>query len=78
MVRFFIENGVDVNATDKFGNTPLQFAAAAGNLPMVKLLLAKGANADAAVTDSVKVKKGPIGLNHHLAECSPRRLVRPS
>jgi hypothetical protein len=31
---------------------------------MVKLLLAKGANVNAATTDALKVRKGPIGLNH--------------
>lgn len=39
-VREYIELGVDVNATDEFGRTPLMLAARARNLAMVKILLA--------------------------------------
>src|SRR3989442_1151138 len=35
-----------------------------GNLAMVKLLLAKGADVNAATLDAIPVRKGPIGLNH--------------
>ncbi len=43
-VRSAIEAGADLNQTNKGGNTPLMSAAAQGSLPMVKLLLEKGAD----------------------------------
>ena len=59
-----MEKGVDVNAATRRGDTALHFAAGAGNLAMVKLLLAKGADVNAATLDAIPVRKGPIGLNH--------------
>lgn len=47
-IRTVIEAGVDVNAADRAGITPLMMAAGwNGNLDAVKLLLAKGANVNA-------------------------------
>jgi ankyrin repeat protein len=64
MVRLLAEQGADINAATPSGDTPLHFAASVGNVAMVKLLLGKGANVNAATTDAVKVKKGPVALNH--------------
>ena len=41
-----IKSGADPNKPDETGSTPLLAACRWGNIPMVKLLLANGANAD--------------------------------
>lgn len=43
-IRRLLDSGVDVNATNKHGWTPLMLAAGSGNLPILKLLLSKGAD----------------------------------
>lgn len=43
-VEKLILSGVDVNEGDEQGWTPLNFAAGEGNLPLVKLLIEKGAD----------------------------------
>lgn len=42
-----VENGVDVEAIDDEGRTPLMMAANRNNLPLVKFLLSKGADVNA-------------------------------
>ncbi len=42
-VQFLIEEGLDVNAVDSYGYTPLIFAVRQQNLPAIKLLLENGA-----------------------------------
>lgn len=44
MLRLLIEEGADVNATDRYGRTALMHAAAAGHLEAVELLLEHGAH----------------------------------
>lgn len=39
-----IENGIDINQQDQQGWTPLNFAAGNGSMPLVKLLVEKGAD----------------------------------
>ena len=43
-VKAFLKNGVDVNARDPDGYTPLQFAVQSGQEDVVELLIAKGAD----------------------------------
>ena len=43
-VNYLIEKGVDVNAKDKNGSTPLHYAAKMANLKVVKLLIEHGAD----------------------------------
>mmetsp|Transcript_19044 Transcript_19044/g.50023 ORF Transcript_19044/g.50023 Transcript_19044/m.50023 type:complete len:503 (-) Transcript_19044:97-1605(-) len=43
MVAWFVEHGAHVNHTDRGGHTALEFAAAAGNMQVVTLLLQSGA-----------------------------------
>lgn len=45
-IKFVLDKGADVNPERKGGRTPLMFAAKAGNLPIVKLLVKYGANID--------------------------------
>jgi ankyrin repeat protein len=46
IVKYFIENGADVNACDNNGLTPLDHAADKGNKEIINLLLDKGADYD--------------------------------
>ncbi|KAF5694114.1 ankyrin protein 3 [Fusarium denticulatum] len=43
---FLLENGADIEAEDKYGRSPLDFAAAIGCRPAVTFLLGKGANVE--------------------------------
>ena len=42
-----LDTGADVNAKTRYGATALSFAADRGNVELVKLLLARGANVNA-------------------------------
>ncbi len=44
LVQCLVDNGVDVNATDRDGNTALMAASETGNLDIVNILLRKGAD----------------------------------
>jgi len=46
-IRLLLEARASIDAKDSFGGTALMMAAAAGNAPLVKLLLGKGARAHA-------------------------------
>lgn len=47
-VELLLDYGADVDAKDKYGNTPLHDAAKYGNISICKLLLGYGADIDAA------------------------------
>ncbi|MDJ0750591.1 MAG: ankyrin repeat domain-containing protein [Woeseiaceae bacterium] len=51
VLRQGLEEGRDVNATDRFGNTVLALTAFDGNDEMVRLLLDRGADVNKAATD---------------------------
>ncbi|STO59252.1 Ankyrin repeats (3 copies) [Canicola haemoglobinophilus] len=44
LVRFYIDNGLDVNAQDKYGMTPLHYAMRSKNVDAAIALLNAGAN----------------------------------
>lgn len=44
MLKYVLDNGVDINKIDKDGNTALMFGSKYGHLDVVKLLLKAGAN----------------------------------
>jgi ankyrin repeat protein len=70
MVRFFIDQGVNVNAvnqTDLAGHTALMGAAAQNNTAAVKLLLEKGADVNLAATDAAGVKNGTLAFKGRTA-----------
>lgn len=47
VVRYLVENGADINAPTKNGNTPLYIAAGSNHLDIVKYLASEGADVDA-------------------------------
>ncbi|UYV77959.1 hypothetical protein LAZ67_15003037 [Cordylochernes scorpioides] len=46
-IKYLINEGVDVNGTDKLGQTPLHLASESGNLNVIKLLIEYGADIEA-------------------------------
>ncbi len=46
-VELFLRSGMDPNATDEYGQTPLLSALISGNIEVVKLVIAGGANVNA-------------------------------
>ncbi len=64
-IRLLVEKGVNVNAADPAGRTPLMFAAGNGNLRAVEYLLTHGADVNAVSAEkSETVKNGPIALGN--------------
>jgi ankyrin repeat protein len=53
IVEFALEQGIDVNAVDKFGQIPLHKAAGNGDKDIVELLLSKGADINAKDDDGL-------------------------
>jgi len=45
-VRLLLEQGADINARDRYGQTALMNAAHTGQLALVRLLIEKGADLD--------------------------------
>ena len=65
-IKIIADAGIAIDVPDFTGSTPLIGAASNGNLPAVKLLLAKGANVNAVSGDGSfqKVKAGTIALGN--------------
>jgi ankyrin repeat protein len=69
MVRYLLDKGALMDVKDAFGRTPLMMAAGEGNIEVMKLLLARGADVS-AVSDKEpfpKVKNGTIALGSFTA-----------
>ena len=74
MVGFFLEKGLEVNATnrtDKLGHTALMAASGQTNADIVRLLLEKGADVNAATTadpeNTGRRGRGPLALKGETA-----------
>ena len=65
-VRVLVDAGLDVNASDFQGFTPLIYAASNVNLAAARLLLAKGADVNAVSGDGAfqKVKAGTLAQGY--------------
>ena len=61
-VQRLVEGGVSLNATNSEGLTPLHVAAAAGNLPVVDVLLRAGADSSVPSTQSGRMHGGETAL----------------
>ncbi|WP_198517141.1 ankyrin repeat domain-containing protein [Tenacibaculum sp. SZ-18] len=53
MFNFLIERGIQINETNKFGDTPLMYAVLRRNINMVKSLLAKDADVNTVNRDNL-------------------------
>jgi len=53
VVTLLLDKGADVNVRDKFGTTPAMIAARCQNSPVLKILLARGAELDAPIGLSI-------------------------
>lgn len=59
-VKSFLESGVSVHARDSKGNTGLIIASGRGQLEVVRILLANGANIDDGTLSGIFEGKTPI------------------
>jgi ankyrin repeat protein len=50
MVESLLKNGIDINVRNSEGMTPLMAAAGTGNMPIIRLILARGADSHAVNT----------------------------
>ncbi|MDE2643043.1 MAG: ankyrin repeat domain-containing protein [Verrucomicrobiota bacterium] len=64
-VQAELDKGVDVNAKDDVGKTPLTYAARFGHKEVAELLLAKGADASAKTDDNGTTPLHHAALNGH-------------
>src|SRR5260370_5297509 len=63
IANLLLQKGVDVNAKDVTGETPLMNAASYGNLETTRMLLAKGADVNAvSVAEGQQMKNGLLAL----------------
>lgn len=53
MIRHLIARGIPVNAKDRYGNTPLHYAARSKNVEAIRALLDAGADVDAVNDDGI-------------------------
>jgi len=65
VLEYLVRHGADINATDKYGITPLLSAIYEGHTDCVKLLLSKGAK---------KVGKAPDGSSY--LDCAEKEDIR--
>ncbi len=68
LVKFLVENGININAVDKYGNTALHQAARKGFLPIVKYLVGNGGNVNHQNEKKVTPFNEAIYYNH--LECA--------
>ena len=69
VVRFLVEQGADMEKTDRNGNSPLMYATMVGHVEMVRYLLEQGANRDKANSE------GYTSL-HVAASCSHLEIAK--
>ena len=60
VVELLASSGADLNARPRHNDTPLCYAAGHGLVGMVRLLLAKGANANARIEDERFAGRHPL------------------
>ena len=69
--KIYVENGIDINYMNKFGETPLALAYRAGHKDMIKYLIENGAD-----TDVVNIKNFGRPIFHHYVIQSDDDMVR--
>lgn len=74
VVGLLLERGADANATPDFGSTPLREAVAAGNLALVRQLLASGADPELKGFDAVSAIE-EAGLRARSAPADYREIL---
>ena len=66
MVKFCLENGAEINAKDKYDESPLHNAALYGNLDIVKFLVPLSGNLTSEVIQNLKHHAFAYQNNHVL------------
>ena len=68
-VKQHLDSGIDVNAKNQFGGTPLHFAAKQGHMKIAELLTAQGAKVNAKADDeSTPLHSAAISGHKEVAE----------
>jgi hypothetical protein len=67
IVALLLQRGVDPNLGDKYGITPLIFAAGGGNLPIIRLLLKHGADVNQATKQGISPLHRAASEDHEVA-----------
>ena len=62
--KLSIENGCDINARTKFGDTPLHCAAQGGHIDIIKMLVLLNANINVANNQGINVLMNAADENH--------------
>jgi len=68
VVEYLVENGADVNATDKYGNTALMEASDNGQLDVVHYLLDRGADINPSGPKRSPLQRALVGNERETAE----------
>ena len=59
-VQFHIQRGLDINATDKEGRSPVMLAALKGNVEICRLLLEAGADPTSSIGMAKTLSLSPL------------------
>lgn len=57
IVKYLVESGTDINAVDKFGKTPLNYAVNSRSLGVISYLVENGANLEIEWNDNFVEKE---------------------
>ncbi|WP_353274651.1 MULTISPECIES: ankyrin repeat domain-containing protein [unclassified Wolbachia] len=76
IVRFLVEDGIDINATNKFKWTALHSAADQGYLEIVEFLLEKGANPNIKDSNGKSPRRIAVMASRHNKDKPYREIIK--